>query len=280
MPRIHVVKKAQARYEMTVKRNPDGSPVKVPVMTKRRDEQGNLIQKTKKGGALVFRTISEPDKSKPKPNRKCDKCGKEIDVGMPYQWTEIKMTYGGMKKVRCMDCPPWKQSELTTSKMSGVYAAQEEAEDTDVSTIEDLEALCESVAEQIEAVGDEYEESGQNMEDGFEHATSMSDELKERGESLKSWAEDIRALDFDEVPDCDECAGVGTVECTNCEGNGVVQSESGGETEDCPDCEGNGTVNCEACDGEGKPGDDSEQYTEFITEQKDKLIEAMGECPV
>jgi hypothetical protein len=273
MPRIHVVKKAQARYEMKTVTNPDGSPKQTPVMR-------NGVQRTTKKGKPIFRTVTVEDKSKPKPNRKCDKCGKEIKVGDPYKWTEIKMTYGGMKKVRCMDCPSWKQSELTMSKMSGVYAAQEMVEDTDVLSVEDLESLRDDAVSQIEEVAQEYEDSATNIEEGFGHSTSMSEELNEKAESLRSWADEIQSVDFEEPPDCDVCSGVGTVECEQCEGNGSVQSEDGGELVDCEACSASGQIHCEDCDGEGKPGESTEQYTEFITEQKDLLAEAVANCPI
>jgi hypothetical protein len=268
MPRTNYVKKAQPRYETVPVIDPEtGEQKKTPVMK-------NGVQRKKKNGALIFRRVTMEDKSKPKPNRKCEKCGKEIEVGSPYKWVQIKTTYGGIKKVRCGDCPGWKPSELSMSKMSGVYAAQEEADDTDVSSIEDLEALRESIAEQIEAVGEEYEQSGQNMEDGFEHATSMSDELKEKGESIKNWADEIRNVDFDEVPDCEECNGEGTKECESCEGTGTM-------TEDamCEDCNGAGTTDCTECE-EGSITEGSEAYNEWLEEQKGKLIDEVNNCPV
>jgi hypothetical protein len=59
------------------------------------------------------------------------------------------------------------------------------------------------VAEGVREVAEEYRESASNMEEGFGHATSMTEELEEKADELDSWADDVEnALDgeddFDE----------------------------------------------------------------------------------
>jgi DNA-directed RNA polymerase subunit M/transcription elongation factor TFIIS len=238
MARIHTVQKAQARYERVPKLDAHGNPVVTPVLRK------DGTQKTTKTGKPVVVNVTVDDKTKPKPNRTCGKCGKEIEPGMPYRWVQPKSgPYGGTKRYRCMECPTWRESELTTSKMAGVYAAQEQVDD-ELYTCEemgDLESLRDDVADQVEAVADEYEESAQNIVDGFGHETSMSEELADKASMLRDWAEDIRNVAFDdfdepdEMPDDDEDDREATVE---------------------------------------------EAKEDWINEQRERLSDEMGNCPV
>lgn len=200
MARINHVKKAQVRYESKPVLNDDGTPKVTPVLRK-----DGTPKKTKKGKEIVMR-VTVDDKTKPKPNLRCGACGKDIEPGTPYKWVKTKSgPYGGSKMNRHEGCPTWKPSELTSSKMAGVYAAQEEC-DEQIGSCEDvssLEELRDSIAEQIRGVAEEYEESAQNIEDGFGHETSMSEELREKAESLNQWADDIEQLTFDDYSGAD-----------------------------------------------------------------------------
>lgn len=130
---------------------------------------------------------------------KCEKCGKQIERGQPYKhvsprpgrWTR------GRKRIRCATCPTWKRSELSFSKMVGVYAAEEDFAEVLASWdpedgLESIESGLEEFATQVEGVADEYDESADNMEDGFGHPTSTSDELREKADDLRYWADDVR----------------------------------------------------------------------------------------
>jgi hypothetical protein len=186
MAKINYVKQAQQRYTMVPVLNEDGTPKQTPVMK-------NGLQRKTKHGRPVFRAVTVEDRTRPLPNRKCEKCSAEITVGSPYKWVKVKRTYGGVTHVRCMSCPTWKPSELSTSKMAGVYAAQENLDDAigSAETLDDLQTLAQDTAEAIREVAQEYEESADNMEDGFGHATSMSDELREKASDLESWADEV-----------------------------------------------------------------------------------------
>ena len=177
MPRIHHVKSARRRYKMVPKLDANGDPVRTPVL--RRDG----TQKATRKGKPVFRTATVQDRSQPLDPERCGKCGTTIEPGDPYKWTEIKMQYGGRRLVRCSTCPTWRPSELSTSKMAGIYAAQEA----------------------VREVAEEYRESAQAIEDGFGHPTYQSDELNERADELDGWADDVEGVDFDEWdPDPDD----------------------------------------------------------------------------
>jgi hypothetical protein len=265
MPRVTQVRAAQQRYATVPDIDPaTGEQRVIPILRK------DGTPKLTKTGRPIVRRVTVEDRTQPKPNRNCGKCGVEIKVGDPYKWVAVKRQYGGVKYYRCATCPNWQQSELSSSKMAGVYAAQEQC-DADVAGCEsadDLQSLAQDLAEQIRGVAEEYEESGNNMEEGFGHATYLSDELKEKAESLNSWADEVENTDFDDfdVPEEDQCE--------TCEGEGQVEdAENDDANED-------GKVECEDCGGTGQADNDGTAYEEHWEEQRQKLIDAMGECPV
>lgn len=198
MARINHVKSAQQRYEMVPKLGTNRDPIVTPVLRK------DGSPKITKNGKEIVRRITVEDRSKPKPMPTCGKCGATIEVGQPYKWVKTKSgPYGGMTKYRCATCPTWRPSELSSSKMAGVYAAQEQCDDNagDCQTRDDFEQLAVDIADQIDAVAEEYQESADNIEEGFGHETSMSDELRSKYDELTSWAEEIRSTDFEDTPE-------------------------------------------------------------------------------
>ena len=137
----------------------------------------------------------------------CEKCGKQIEPGQPYKHVSPRSGpwESGRKRVRCADCPTWKPSELTFSKMAGVYAAVESFQEVMASWspedgASDLEGALDELASEVEQVADEYEESANNIVDGFGHETTQSDELQEKADSLRDWADEVRSAyqDIDE----------------------------------------------------------------------------------
>ncbi len=153
---------------------------------------------------------------------KCGKCGKDIQIGMGYKWVAPRAHRAahGVKRIRCLDCPGWKQSELTSSAaLSVIYGGQEAAED-ELSKLEapdiidDTEAILEElrgIATQMgEAALEAAEirhEAASAIVDGFGHETSQSDELQYDGDSLEEWANDLENInleDFTEEADEDD----------------------------------------------------------------------------
>lgn len=290
MARVTHVKSAQQRYKTVPVLNDDGTPKIVPVL--RRD---GTPKRTKTGREVTMRVTIE-DKSQPLPNRTCDKCGTEIKPGMPYKWVKTKTTYGGTKRVRCATCPTWTQSELSTSKMAGVYAAQEEFSDfigswnpdDGIDAVRDALNNC---AEQVRSVGEEYRESASNIEEGFGHPTYMSEELEQKADELESWADEIeQAVDsVDDEPeaddDCEHCEGTGQVDCETCGGTGNVEGETthGNETDEaeCDDCTGTGQTDCQECSGSGKSETPGEETTEaWADEVRSAATDVVDNCPV
>lgn len=156
----------------------------------------------------------------------CSKCGDPIPKGAAYR--HASPGFRGGKIVRCMkpECS-FRQSDLTTSKMATVYAAQESAED-DVNQAEDadgLKAALEPLAEAAREVADEYREAAEAMgEAGYE--------MEEKADSLESYADEVEQFEPD--ASCDECGGTGHLdpdpaqaedaedpECLVCDGSGI-----------------------------------------------------------
>lgn len=137
--------------------------------------------------------VNTVEKARKSPGN-CSRCNREIAVGEPYRWAKGRYT---SKKVRCMAEPcRFRQSDLTGSdKLSRVYAAQENVEDVLATwTPEDdvegsfLQDALNDAAEQIKEVGEEYQQSADNILDAFSGGSATADELQEKAESLDSWA--------------------------------------------------------------------------------------------
>jgi hypothetical protein len=128
----------------------------------------------------------------------CGRCGDKIDAGSPYRWWKFR--YGG-RRIRCMKpgCSP-RRSHLTNSdKLSRCYAAGEAIEDAinafrDSKEISDLRSALEEAASEARDVAEEYRESAQNIEDGFNHPTQQSEELAEKADNLESQADEIDSV--------------------------------------------------------------------------------------
>lgn len=196
MARITYVKAAKQRYEQVPVLNPDGTPKIVPVM------RGNAQKVTKNGKPVTMR-VTVDDKSRPKPLLRCESCGKDIEIGTPYKHVTPKSgPYGGYQRNRHADCPTWRPSELSSSKMAAIMAAQESFEDQ-IASAEDwdtIKQLLDEVAEAAREVASEYGESADNMEDGFGHETSASAELREKSDALEGWADELeQAIDSEDT---------------------------------------------------------------------------------
>jgi hypothetical protein len=123
----------------------------------------------------------------------CGRCGKAIEVGDSYRWWKFR--YGG-RSIRCLDvgCAP-RASELTQSKMSTVYAAQESLADFlakwDGTDLDEVQQEVECCADEVEEVADEYQEAADNQREHFPDSET-ADENEERAEQLREWADEIR----------------------------------------------------------------------------------------
>lgn len=117
--------------------------------------------------------------------RSCGLCGKAIEPGDKYYtW---KFRYGGAR-YRCADHRP-RQSDLTLSKMSAVYAAIENAEGAlpDCTSIPDVVEQVGLVAEVVREVAQEYSEAAEPF--------GGQGENQERADELEYWADELESFD-------------------------------------------------------------------------------------
>lgn len=125
-------------------------------------------------------------------DRECGRCGDGIEPGQEYRSWSFR--YGGTH-YRCMKpgCRP-RQSELTQSKMSEVYSAVEEAEETlkgDASTITvaDIRDAVSEAAEAVGAVAEEYREADQAFGgQGATESAERADELEDFASALDNFS--------------------------------------------------------------------------------------------
>jgi hypothetical protein len=232
MARITRVKKAQQRYATVPVLNEDGTPKKVPVMNRRTGEQ-----KVSKRGP-VFQTVTRKDKTKPLPMPNCDfgNCQhptRTIQPGEPYMHITPKSgPYGGRTMYRHGDHPGWRVWEYSHSLSAQIERITSGYDDAvlgadDESTVTDA---LESMANEVRELAEEKRESATNIEEGFGHPTSQSEELEQVAEDLEGWADELENADVPAVSD---------YTCDTCDGTGSVMAEDD-EDDTCEDCDGSG----------------------------------------
>ncbi len=143
----------------------------------------------------------------------CERCGKVIQIGMGYKHVSPRAHRAarGFRKVRCLECPAWKQSELTSSPvLSVVYAGQETAEedlsrvtapdiiDDAENVLGELRAIAEAMGEQATEASEMRLESADAIEDGFGHETEQSAGLRDEGDELELWAGDLENINLED----------------------------------------------------------------------------------
>jgi len=203
----------------------------------------------------------------------CGRCGAEINVGDGYRW--IKFRHGG-KRIRCLasECR-FRASDLTQSKMSGVYSAQENAEDSigDCESIADLKALAEETAESVREVAQEYQDSADAIHEHFD-TSDTADECEEKAQELEGWADEIENA-LDEFGDEFEPTQVDDPECPEC-GGPMTEREGDDGTWDCNDaeCGKRGITFENDRDDEGRTED------EYLDAAREALESVISECPV
>lgn len=280
MARTTHVAKAQQRYATVPVIDPEtGQQKRTPVMVTGRD--GEKVQKVSKRGP-VFLSLTVSDKSQPLPNRKCDSCHKEIEVGQAYKHISPKSgPYGGQTRTRHETCPNWQVWEYSSSLSARIAQIQHEGETgipQDSDEPEDYTSHAESVADEIEGLADEKQESADNIEEGFGHATSSSEELAEQADALHEWADEVRDVEVPDLPepeeqDCEECDGTGKVEVENPDYDPETDADDMEFiTEPCGECDGSGQVTPD------EPTD--EQMAEWREQAAEALTEAIGNSPL
>jgi hypothetical protein len=270
MARITYVKAAQQRFKQIPVIDPEtGQQKRTPVMTK------NGQQKTDKRGKPVFLRVTQADRDHPLPNRHCDKCGKEIEVGQPYKHISPRSgPYGGRTLYRCAECPSWHVWEYSSSLSARTAQISYDFSEalSSVEDPDDVRTALGEAAEAIREIASEKAEGADNMESGFGHETERSAELRETGESLEAWADEVENCDVPDLPEVEEG------DCEECEGSGVIPNPDWDDEVEDQEAE----IACDTCDGTGRFTPDeptSDQMDEWRSEVTD-ACSIVDECPV
>lgn len=166
MAQVHHVARATQRYEM------------VPLLDRAGHQMIAETARKTKNGRTVTRHLTVADKTKPLPNRECDRCHGEIKIGDPYKWIAPKSgPYGGRRRIRCGKCPAWQIWEYSDSLSARLARIAHD--------------FWDAIGE-IRELAEEKRESAGNIEEGFGHATSQSEELAQIADDLESWADEVR----------------------------------------------------------------------------------------
>jgi len=209
-------------------------------------------------------------KSARKPQGKCSRCDAELEVGSPYIWWQFRF---GPKYKRCTEptCRP-RRSELTRSEiLSAAYSVEETyADDISKATcVGDLEDIQQNAASDVEAIVELIQDKLDNIESGCGHTDlPVYEELDERRGMYEEWQQEIEGVDFADAP---------PLPCAKCHGDGhYVETCYGGNlVKECPTCSGTG----EGAEDDGDTERSDEPWEEWLQEQRDALLEAVGNCP-
>ena len=272
MARITTVKHAQTRYKTVPVIDPETGLQKVVPVTTRSGEPKMTRSKAGRPGRPITMRVTVPDKTRPKPPETCEACHEPIipkghpdypgHEGEAYRWVKPKSgPYGGYRRVRHLRCgtwQPWDLSQSLGAQLQRVSYEFNQAIDTAESE-DDVQAALDQAANDIEELADQREESGQNMEEGFQHETEQSSQLKQDAEDLRSWAQEIQGASIPELPEPEE------TECTDCGGTGTADQEQDADDTTQADAE-----DCETCGGSGQvtpdelSGDDLDAWREEV----------------
>jgi hypothetical protein len=144
-------------------------------------------------------------------------CGKTIERGDRYFWWSNRAPgmRGGQKHFRCYDHFPT-VAERTPGRRGQLYGIQESVEtsaaaltaaisvdgdEVSCPVVSDFQGVAEEAAGELRGLAEELQEGATNIEEGFGHPTSQSEELAEKAEELEGVCTDLEDLDFEEAPE-------------------------------------------------------------------------------
>jgi hypothetical protein len=104
--------------------------------------------------------------------------------------------------------PPRPSQVESNPTRSSYLALQETLEDAlnNATSIADVQCALDDAAEEARGVADELGEKADNIEDGFQHPTEMSEQFREQSDEVSSWADDLpnAADSYDDDPTLDK----------------------------------------------------------------------------
>lgn len=125
---------------------------------------------------------------------KCSSCGDTISKGDMYRKAK---PFRRPPIVRCMkpECMI-QQSQLTGSESMAAYYALTEGPPIVADNFEsasDCAEALETWADDVAQAAEVFGEVAERIEEGFQHETSQSEEIRAQGEEVEGWAEEIRS---------------------------------------------------------------------------------------
>lgn len=176
--------------------------------------------------------------------------------GESYYWWKFR--YGGKRFSLTRPRP----SQLTQSAyFGGIRSLQEQIEDTEVNDNDDFTSLRDEVASELNVLGNESQESLDNMPEQLQYAPT-GELLQERIDACENASSEVESVDeFDEeepdITDYDQ-------DCPDCDGTGKNPDYDADDPDDDEECA--------TCSGTGE-GVIKEEYHDAVSEYKEKLAE-------
>jgi len=127
--------------------------------------------------------------------RKCRQCGHEIAVGESYKHFTKRFS---PTVFFCSEHSP-KGSDLVGGKAGDLIRIGEDLEENlnGAETVEDIESALDTAVQEANDLADQLRESASNIEDGFGHATMMSEEIEGRADDIETWVGELESAKDD-----------------------------------------------------------------------------------
>lgn len=184
----------------------------------------------------------------------CSSCQETIPKGSAC--ISFAVGFRGYDQRRCTkpECQPTR-AQRESSLVADIYAEIDGADLNNAESIEDLEAIRDSICEVIGEVVQQYQDNP--MYDN-------NYDMQERAEQLENSQSELEGWSFDEdepeeEPECEDCDSTGNIDKPDPVWDNLTI-----------------TVECPACDGAGKTTRDEDAYAEWLETAKASLQEAIG----
>lgn len=217
--------------------------------------------------------------------RRCEKCRTEIKVGDPYKWFANRIGRSSMRHDYCSSCVI-RPSDMTTSPhLSSLYSATEAADDAldeiGDGGLEGIAAIVTECAGSVREVSEGYGESADNIEEGFGHETSQSEEIRGKSDELENFAQELESA-ADEIEGMDDPDEVDEI-------RSEFEQEYD-DDDDAPDEDSDEEAPDPEADKDGNYASEDKQnaWNEYLAEKQDERREAavdaardaLSNCPM
>lgn len=172
----------------------------------------------------TFVASARATKTGERPN--CYTCHEPIEVGASYAWAQpsrFSMRYNWHTTCKAPRASALESNDKRAAAMAAFEDCYDQLDelrttdhgvDTDVDTTEDdgtvaetvvesIKSILESCAEAVREAAELWRESASNIEDGFGHATSQSEEFESNADEVESVADEVESIDVPEYSESD-----------------------------------------------------------------------------